>query len=263
MTQDNQPIIQIDNISLNRSTTAILSDISLSVHPGEHWAILGPNGSGKTTLINIITAYLWPSSGTVTVLGDRYGSVDIRDKRRHIGIVSSAMFERIPPRETMADVVLSGHYGSLGIFDEASEGDRSRAREIMDFLHCEHLADSPYSVLSFGERQRALIGRALMAEPDILILDEPCEGLDINARETLLNRLDSLIATPGGPALLLVTHRIEEIPSGMTHALILKDGMVLSSGTKGEVITSKILSGAMNIGIDVVMRNGRLFAVVR
>ncbi|MBN1294851.1 MAG: ABC transporter ATP-binding protein [Candidatus Latescibacteria bacterium] len=256
------PVLTLDHIFISRSGRDILSDISLTVDHGEHWAVLGPNGSGKTTLMNIITAYLWPMEGTVTVLGDRYGAVDIREKRRHIGLVSSALFERVPPRETLLDVVISGRYASLGIYGEPDPYDFEKAGEIVSFLHCESIKHNPYGALSFGERQRALIGRALMAVPQLLILDEPCEGLDMNARELILNRLDALAADPAGPAMLLVTHRVEEIPPGFTHALILKDGRILASGLKHEVITSGNLSAAMEINIEVMHRNGRLYAVV-
>ncbi|MCE5249897.1 ABC transporter ATP-binding protein [bacterium] len=258
-----EPVLILDSVSLSRGSRTILSDISLTVRRGEHWAVLGPNGSGKTTLMNIITAYVWPMSGTVTVLGDRYGTIDIREKRRHIGLVSSALSERVPPRETLGNVVLSGRFASLGIFNELLDDDYHKAGEIIRFLHCETIADSQYGVLSSGERQRALIGRALMADPQLLILDEPCEGLDMGARELILNRLDILTAQPDSTTLLLVTHRIEEIPPGFTHALILKDGRVLASGLKHEVITSDNLSTAMDVDFEVLHRNGRLFAVIR
>jgi len=168
----------------------------------------------------------------------------------------------VPPRDTLFDVVLSGRYASLGVWEEPPESDRDRAREIIKFLDCASIADRPYGVLSFGERQRALIGRALMPEPRILVLDEPCEGLDMHARETLLSRLDSLIARPDGPSLFMVTHRVEEIPPGITHALVLKEGRILAAGEKDAVITSGTLSEAMGISIDVLRRNGRMFAVV-
>jgi iron complex transport system ATP-binding protein len=188
--------------------------------------------------------------------------VDIREKRRHIGIVSSALFERVPPRETLKDVVVSGRFASLGIYDEISGADLDKAGEIIEFLQCDSIQDTPYGVLSFGERQRSLIGRALMADPQLLILDEPCEGLDMNARELILNHLGKLASDPGGPAMLLVTHRVEEIPHAFTHALILKDGSILASGLKNDIITSENLSTAMDVEIEILRRNGRLFAVV-
>lgn len=256
------PLIALDAISLSRGGRTILRDVSFRVNPGEHWALLGPNGSGKTTLLSVITAYTWPTDGAVSVFGGRYGTVDIREARRRIGMVSSALSERVPPRDTFLDVVLSGRYASLGVWETPPEGDRERAREIVGFLGCDAIAERPYGVLSFGERQRALIGRALMPEPRVLILDEPCEGLDLRARETILSRLDALIAAPGGPSLLMVTHRVEEIPPGVTHALVMQDGRVLAAGGKNETITSATLSQAMDIPVEVLRRNGRLFAVV-
>lgn len=258
-----QPLIDARNISLSRNGSPILDDVSLTVRSGEHWALLGPNGSGKTTLLTIITAYTWPMEGTVEVFGERYGTVDIREIRRRIGMVSSALFERVPPRDTLFDVVLSGRFASLGIWEDPGDSDRERAREIVAFLDCSDISERPYGVLSFGERQRALIGRALMPEPRILILDEPCEGLDIHARETLLNRLDSLASATDGLSLLLVTHRVEEIPTSITNALILKDGRILASGEKHAAITSENLTAAMDIDIEVLHRNGRLYAVVK
>ena len=256
------PLIELDHINFSRAGQLILEDVSLTVNSGEHWAILGPNGSGKTTLLTLITAYAWPTDGAVTVLGDRYGTVDIREKRRKIGIVSSSLFERVPPGETLFDVVISGRYASLGIYEEQCEADRDRARGIVAFLDCASIADRPYGVLSFGERQRALIGRALMPSPRILILDEPCEGLDIHAREIILHHLDTLAASPDGHALLLVTHRVEEIPPGITHALVMKNSRVLASGEKQATVTSEILTEAMGIGVEILHRSGRLFAVV-
>ena len=256
------PILSLNDVSLSRNDCPILSDINLTVNKGEHWVVLGPNGSGKTTLMNIITAYVWPMKGTVTVLGDRYGTVDIREKRRRIGLVSSALFERIPPRDTLHDVVCSGRFASLGMFESIGENEGNRARDILSFLHCDDIADRYYAVLSFGERQRALIGRALMADPRILIFDEPCEGLDMNARELILGRIDTLASDPEGPAMLLVTHRIEEIPPSFTHALILKHGRIIAAGPKKEVLTSTNLSAAMDLSIGVMRRNGRMYAVI-
>lgn len=254
-------IFDLSHISLARGASIILDDVSFAAEPGQHWALLGPNGSGKTTLLNILYGYLWPMSGTVDVLGDRYGSVDIREKRKQIGLVSSALFERIPTQETFRSIVLSGRYASLGIFEDIHDNDRARAAELVSFLGCDAIADRQYGVLSFGERQRALIGRALMAEPRILILDEPCEGLDLNARETVLGAVESLTRTPS-LTVIMVTHRVEEIPAGITHAIVLKNGRVLASGPKMETVTSKTLSEAMDLHVEVLSRGGRLYAIV-
>ena len=255
------PVIQLDSICLSRNGRTILDRVSWTVARGEHWALLGPNGSGKTTLLNIVTGYLWPMEGTVDVLGGRFGTFDIREMRRRIGLVSSALFERVPSGDTFFDIVISGRFASLGVFEDPTPEDRDRASEITAFLGCERIAQSRYGALSFGERQRALIGRALMAAPDILILDEPCEGLDMHARETLLERLDTL-CTGDVPTLVLVTHRVEEIPPGVGMALVLKNGRVLASGPKSGIVTSEVLSAAMDLPVEILSRNGRLYAVM-
>ena len=254
-------VVELSDILFTRQGNTIIDSVDLTINQGEHWAILGPNGSGKTTLINIITGYLWPTDGTVTVLGDLYGTVDIREKRRHIGLVSSALLERVPPRESFLNVVLSGRFASLGLYEDVHDQEIERANEIAGFLGCAGIKDRRYGHLSFGERQRALIGRALMAEPRLLIVDEPCEGLDIHARETVLSILES-ITSSRGPTLIMVTHRVEEIPPGISHTMILKDGCVLASGEKLSTLTTENLSRAMDVTVELLLRNGRIFAVV-
>ena len=257
-----QEIISLEHITLLRENRRILDNISFTVESGEHWALLGPNGSGKTTLLKVINGYLWPSDGTVRVLGDEYGHVDIREKRRHIGLVSSALFERIPHRDTLFDVVLSGRFGSLGIYEEIPSADHEKARNIIDFLGCGHLSERPYRVLSFGERQNALLGRALMAEPKILILDEPCEGLDIAARERVLNRIDSLINASSEPTILMVTHRVEELSPGISHVALMNGGRIAMQGAKDDTLTSSALKQIMGVDVELARRNGRIYAHV-
>lgn len=254
------PVLSLKDLSLTRSGAIILDKVSLTIRRGEHWALLGPNGSGKTSILEILNGYLWPMGGTVDVLGDRYGSVDIRDKRKQIGLVSSALFERVPPAESFLSVVLSGKFASLGIFEDIPEDLRKRAEEITEFLGCEGIKDRKYGVLSFGERQRALIGRALMAKPELLILDEPCEGLDLRARENMLGIFDTIIQE-GESTLIMVTHRVEEIPPGITHALLIANGRVLASGPKAETISSENISRAMNVKVEILERAKRLYAI--
>jgi len=253
-------VIELEGVTLTRNGRRILEDINLVVRRGEHWAILGPNGCGKTTLLNVTAAYLWPTEGTVSVLGDRYGTVDIREKRRRIGFVSSALFERIPPRETFLDVVLSGRHASLGMYDEPGERDREKARRLVSSLECEGVSGRPYGSLSFGERQKALIGRALMADPGILMLDEPCEGLDMRSRERILGLMDTLTGD-GTPTVLLVTHRVEEIPPGITHAALMNGGEITAAGAKNDVLTSRNVSDAMETDIEILRRDGRFIAL--
>lgn len=252
----------IDHVTVTRAGRDILRNITLAIRHGEHWAILGPNGSGKTTLLNVLTAYLWPSAGTVTVLGERYGTVDVRRVRRRIGFVTSALFECVPARDTLADVIMSGRFASLGVWEDPSAADRARVRDITAAVGLASLANQPYGVSSFGERQRALIGRALAADPAILILDEPCEGLDLPGRETVLGTLDRLAASPFAPTVLFVTHRIEELPRFITHALVLREGAVVACGPAAEMVTGVVLSEAMGIHVEVLVRNGRRYAVV-
>ena len=196
------------------------------------------------------------------MLGERYGEVDVRDMRRLIGFVTSALYERVPPRETCLEVLLSGRFASLGMYEEPSGEDRLSAENNARFMGLEKVLDRHYGVLSFGERQRALIARALTAGPRLLILDEPFEGLDLGARERVMSFLDALLSQESSPAVLLVTHRIEEIPSGITHAALLKEGKVLAAGPRGDVLTSENLSRAMDCAVEVLHRNGRLAALV-
>jgi len=254
--------IDINSVFLSRSGKTILENINLKVLDGQHWAILGPNGSGKTTLLNIISAYLWPMEGSVRVLGALYGETDIWDVRRRIGYVSSALYELVPTDETFYQTVLSGRFGSFGIFDQPRQEDHDRAAEIIDFLACSHLAGERYATLSFGEKQKALLGRALMSEPEILILDEPCEGLDMPSRERILKALDRITGKNNAPSILFVTHRVEEIPPSITHALILKNGKMLASGEKCDTITSENISAAMDIKVEISSRNGRIYAFI-
>lgn len=256
------PVISLEHITVTRAGHAIIDDVSLTVGTGEHWTIVGPNGCGKTTLLKVIDGYLWPSRGTVTVTGDRYGEIDLREKRRRIGLVSSALFERIRPRDTFREVVRSGHTGTLGAWGDIVDDDDGRAEEVIGFLGFGHVIDSRYDVLSFGERQAALIGRALMANPEVLLLDEPCEGLDLAARERLLTTVDTLIADEHGPAVLLVTHRIEEIAAGITHAAVMQNGHIVAAGPVHETLTGDILSGVYGVPVTIIRRNGRMAALV-
>jgi iron complex transport system ATP-binding protein len=256
-----EPVVRLDDITVVRKDFHLLDTVSLTVLPGEHWALLGPNGSGKTTLLNIITAYLWPTSGSVHVLGHHYGSVDIRMLRRRIGYVSSALLELVPPRETAYDTILSGRFASLGVFDDPTDADYARARELCAFTGLDDHADHLYGTLSFGERQRALIGRALMADPDLLLLDEPCEGLDIPGRERILTLLDSLMNGENAPTVFFITHRIEELPPSISHAMLLSHGQTVARGPLATSLTSATLSAAMDIPLEIIICENRRYAI--
>ncbi len=257
-----ETILAIDTVTVLRKERTIIDNVSFVIRPGEHWALLGPNGCGKTTIVQLATGYIWPSTGKVTVLGGEYGHVDISEYRKKIGLVSSALFEKIPYSDTFRDVIISGRYGSFGIWSEIPPGDRIKADEIIDLLNCREIADRPYRVLSFGERQAALIGRAFMADPKLLILDEPFEGLDIAARERMLRLIDSLIERKNGTTLLLITHRVEEIAAGISHAAIMAPGRMLAAGVKENTLTDSILSRAMNVHVELAKKNGRFYAQV-
>jgi iron complex transport system ATP-binding protein len=260
--QTAEAVLELRGVTLQRNGTAILQGIDWTVAKGEHWVVLGPNGSGKTTLLQVVTGYEWPTSGSVQVLGAEYGHVDLRELRRSIGWVSPAFASRLHLRESARAVVVSGCYGSIGLFYEHPELELfERADDLLTVLGCGPLRDRPFGVLSQGERQRVLIARALMADPRLLVLDEPTAGLDIAAREDLLQGLDVLIAAPAGPTLLFVTHHLEEVGEGMSHALLLSGGVVVAAGPKADVAADELLSAAMGVPVQVVRRNGRFFAI--
>jgi iron complex transport system ATP-binding protein len=224
---------------------------------GEHWAVLGLNGSGKTSLLQMIAGYLWPSQGTISVLGNRYGAADLRVVRRRIGIVSSHLNEFIHQGESVFKVVLSGLFASFGLYEAWGKEEREAADRLLSSFHLGDLAEQPYASLSQGEKQKTLIARALMAKPKLLILDEPCNGLDIYSRENLLKDIHRLCMDKQGPQLLYVTHRIEEVMPSISHALVMKEGRILTSGQKETVLTSAILSQAFNLPIEVEWRHKR------
>jgi len=232
------------------------------VMPGENWVILGPNGSGKTSLLAALTAYLTPSSGTIEVLGQKYGETDWRELRKKIGIVSSAIQQMIREDETALGAVVSGKEAMINFWGKAGASDLRKAHKILKGVECVSLADRPWGYLSQGERQRVLIGRALMADPRILILDEPCAGLDLVAREHFLGFLQKMTQEKKSPALILVTHHVEEIMPGFTHVMILKKGKVLASGEKKKTMTSRSLRRAFGAPIHLEESKGRYRARV-
>lgn len=257
MMHGDQAIIELKGVSLRRGQTAILHGIEWRVRPGEHWVVLGLNGSGKTTMLNVVTGYLWPSEGEVRVLGEKYGTVDLREHRKRIGWVSSSFQERVYGQERALDMVVSGKFATIGLYDEPTEEDRAQAAALLDKFGCGHLRDRPYALCSQGEKQKILIARALMAQPELLILDEPCNGLDFLARERLLADIARLAEEPGGPALLYVTHHIEEIIPAFTHVLLLQDGTVFRAGPAAEMINRDTLEAFFGVPLDVIWHRGR------
>ncbi len=250
-------------MSVVRDGRPILDEVSWDVGPGERWALLGPNGSGKTTLLAVAGSALWPTSGTVEILGERLGTVDMRELRRRIAVVSASVARRLRPALPAFDVVLTGATAALETWwHEYSPEDRDRAASLLSDAGFggPAFAARPFGLLSEGERQQVLLARALMGRPELLLLDEPAAGLDLGARERLLSRLAALAADPGVPPLVFVTHHVEEIPPGITHAALLRDGAVVAAGRIGEVLTSALVTAAFAVAVAVERRGGRFSA---
>lgn len=258
------PVLEVTHLRVERGRTVILRDVSWRVEPGQHWVILGPNGCGKTSLLKTLTAYLTPTRGTIDLLGRRFGHADWRELRLHLGLVTSAVHHLIPPAEPVIETVISGRYAQLDLWGVVSRSDRRRARRILRTIGAAHLADREWVLLSQGERQRVLVGRALMARPRLLILDEPCAGLDPVAREQFLHFLDRLARRTRGPAgrragptLVLVTHHLEEIMPAFSHVLVMKAGRVVAAGPRQAVLTAATLEAAFSARVRLACRRGR------
>lgn len=257
MSDCSSTILDISNVSLRRGDRTILDGVSWRIEPGQHWALIGPNGSGKTTLLNVTAGYLWPSRGQVSVLGNKFGTVDLRKLRQKIGLASSALHTRMPPATSAINVVLSGRFGSIGLYEKPSDSDCRRGEMLLEQMGCQGLRDSLWRTLSLGEQQRVLIGRALMADPPLLILDEPCAGLDLPGRESLLARIESIITESNQTTLVFVTHHIEEIMPHITNVLALNAGRVFACGDKEQILTSEVLSNTFGLPLDVHTNRGR------
>ena len=254
------PILAVSHLRIERGPNVILHDVSWRVDRGQHWVILGPNGCGKTSLLKALTAYMTPSGGTIELLGRRFGETDWRELRTHVGLVTSAVHHLIPPAEPVLDTVISGKYAQLDLWGRVLPADRRRARRLLRTVGAAGLAEREWILLSQGERQRTLVARALMARPRLLILDEPCAGLDPVAREHFLRFLDELARSPGAPTLVLVTHHIEEVMPAFSHVLVLRAGRVLSSGHRRRVLTAPVLGAAFGVRPRLCARAGRRLA---
>jgi len=254
--------VELSDVTLFRGDTLILDDVCWRVARGEHWAVIGANGSGKTTLLRIVSGYLWPSRGTAAVLGERFGRTDIQQLRRRIGWVSSFLHDWVPVHETAVDTVLSGRSATIGYVEEASAADLERAQSLLSFLGCADRATHKWGTLSQGEQQKVLIARAMMPEPELLVLDEVCAGLDLAAREGFLASLEALAGKSGGPTLLFVTHHIEEVFPSITHVLALKKGRAAAAGPKGAVLTGETLQAAFGLRFEVEHTGGRYWPKV-
>jgi len=255
-------ILETNALRVERGNVVILAGVDWKVRRSEHWVILGPNGCGKTSMLKSLTGYLSPSSGSIKVLGKEYGQSDWRKLRLHIGIVTSALQASIPAAEPALDTVISGKFAQLDLWTKHSAADRREAAKYLAFVGATHLAKREWLYLSQGEKQRVLIARSLMAKPRLLILDEPCSGLDPVAREEFLHFVNVLAKRRSGPSLILVTHHVEEIVPGITHALVLKAGAVFKTGKKNDVITTRTLTGAFGSRVSVRRKAGRFQAAL-
>jgi iron complex transport system ATP-binding protein len=261
MTEANPAAVELIDVSVIRGGTPLLDRVSWRVGGGERWVLLGPNGSGKTTLVSVAATYLWPSRGSVSILGRTIGAVDVRELRPKIGLVSASLEVRIPPQLTATDVVLAASTGAIAPWwDTFSVETRTKAAELLELVGCTALAERRFELLSSGERQRVQIARALMQDPALLLLDEPTAGLDLGAREQLAMLLARLNAETALAATVVVTHHVEEIAQGTTHALVLLGGRVLAGGPVDETVTGPVLSEAFDLPIRVERFGGRFVA---
>ncbi len=258
---DEDTVVLLDQVSVTRSGNDLLAELSWSVELDERWVVLGPNGAGKTTLLQLISAQLHPSRGTVHLLGEQVGAVDVFELRPRIGLTTAALASRIPDGERVVDLVVSAAYAVVGRWRERyDDSDLERARALLGQLGVAGLADRTFGTLSEGERKRVQIARALMTDPELMLLDEPAAGLDLGGREDLLVRLAELAADPDAPALVLVTHHVEEIPLGFTHALLLRDGREVASGLLEDVLTQDNLSVTFGTPLRLERIGHRWFA---
>ncbi|WP_433553003.1 ABC transporter ATP-binding protein [Micromonospora zamorensis] len=254
-------VVSLDGVGVRRSGTALLQDLTWRVELDERWVVLGPNGAGKTTLLNLAAGRLHPTTGVAHVLGERIGRTDVNELRTRIGLTTAALAERLPADEQVSDVVVTAAWSVVGRWRESYErGDVARAMALLSQLGVGGLAERRYGTLSEGERKRVQIARALMPDPELLLLDEPAAGLDLGGREDLVARLAELAYDPDAPAMVLVTHHVEEIPPGFTHALLLREGGVVAQGLLAETLTGDNLSKTFGLPLVVERRGDRYTA---
>ncbi|SER49334.1 iron complex transport system ATP-binding protein [Propionibacterium cyclohexanicum] len=245
-------VVELADVSVRRGHSLLLDGVDFAVEEGERWVVIGPNGAGKTTLLSLLSAQTFPTQGMVGLLGEVMGAVDVFELRPRIGVSSSAIAERIPRGELVRDVVVSASYAVMGRWREAyDEMDFQRAAQLMDMFDLSGLADRTFGTLSEGERKRTEIARALMTDPELLLLDEPGAGLDLAGREHLVATLSAMCLDDDAPAVVLVTHHVEEIPLGITHALLLNHGRVSAQGLVEEVLTDENLTATFGLPLQV------------
>jgi iron complex transport system ATP-binding protein len=258
---DPDQVIAVERVGVTRSGNQLLAELTWRAELDERWVVLGPNGAGKTTLLNLIAGHLHPTRGTVHVLGERLGRTDVQELRTRIGLSTAALADRFPPEERVRDLVMTAAWSVVGRFREGYDPvDEKRADALLNEWGMGPLAERAYRTLSEGERKRVQIARALMPDPELLMLDEPAAGLDLGAREELVARLAALAADPDAPTLVLVTHHVEEIPPGFTHALLLRGGAAVAQGLIGDTLTDKLLSATFDVRLKVIHDDGRFTA---
>jgi len=254
-------VLALSDVSVTREGTTILDSVNWSVDSSERWVVLGPNGAGKTTLLQIAAAFMHPSKGTAVVLDQRIGGTDLFELRPRIGFASTAMARRIPASETVIDVVLTAAYSVTGRWNEQYDDlDIRRAQRVLAEWKLGHLEGRRFGELSDGEQKRVQIARAVMTDPELLLLDEPAASLDLGAREELVQLLGGYASSPYAPGIIMVTHHVEEIPRGFTHCLLLSEGSVVAAGPLGEVLTSGVLSETFGLALQVTDDDGRFTA---
>ncbi|MBF0329882.1 MAG: ABC transporter ATP-binding protein [Nitrospirae bacterium] len=255
-------VMRMRNVSWRIDGKHILRNISWDVRPAEHWAVIGLNGSGKTSLLNMISGYIWPSTGEVSVLGSRFGECDVRDLRKSIGIVSASLQQRFYSGETSLEIVLSGYDATIGLYDTPGKKKIASALTLLEKMNCSQLTEQTYGTLSQGEKQKILIARALICDPNILILDEPCAGLDFVSREHLLSTIEHLATKSFVPSILYVSHHIEEIIPSFSHLLLLRKGEIYAAGKRESLITTETLSDFFEMPVNVHKTKGRIWLSV-
>jgi iron complex transport system ATP-binding protein len=254
-------VVELAGITIVRGETRLLDGVDWTVDETDRWVVIGPNGAGKTTLLQVLAAQMHPTSGVVGLLGEVIGTVDVFELRPRIGLTSAALADRLPKGERVSDVVVSASYAVLGRWrEEYDEVDHQRAKELLTELGIGHLSDRTFGTLSEGERKRVQIARALMTDPELMLLDEPAAGLDLTGREQLVRSLSSIATAEGAPAMVLVTHHVEEIPPGFTHAMLLKQGRVVAAGPMDQALTAETLSETFDLALTLDHSDGRYTA---
>jgi len=256
-------VLDLSGVTIVRDSNVLLDDVTWSVREGERWVILGANGAGKTTLLQVAAARMHPTTGQATVLGETLGRTDVFDLRPRVGLSSAALAEKLPPSERVRDVVVTAAYAVAGRWHERyDELDMGRSDDLLEAFGIAHLADRTFGTLSEGERKRVQLARSMMTDPELVLLDEPAAGLDLGSREILVRDLAHLASDPNSPVLVLVTHHVEEIPPGFTHAMLLRSGRVVAAGVLTEILTDEYLSETFGVPLKVHHAAQRWYATL-